>query len=143
MKRKVLAFVLRAGDCRLLAHEFADAPHVPWRLPGGGVETGEDPWAALLRELHEETGLTTARLLRPLGVQRYYKAFIQSEVERHDFLLTAPVSTPDIWEQQVGGSGEDAQEIFRLHWLAPTDLMCLDEEHRPFITSAYLPEFFA
>jgi 8-oxo-dGTP pyrophosphatase MutT (NUDIX family) len=28
-----------------------------WTLPGGGVEFGEDPNAAVLRELEEETGL--------------------------------------------------------------------------------------
>ncbi|MGW4894811.1 NUDIX domain-containing protein [Kitasatospora sp. NPDC004240] len=35
-------------------------------LPGGGVEPGERPEAAALRELEEETGLRAARL-RPLG----------------------------------------------------------------------------
>ena len=31
-----------------------------WNLPGGGVETGENPWGALVREVREETGLETA-----------------------------------------------------------------------------------
>ena len=29
-----------------------------WTLPGGGIDFGEDPRAAALRELEEETGLT-------------------------------------------------------------------------------------
>ena len=29
-----------------------------WELPGGGLEHGEDPRAALMREINEETGMT-------------------------------------------------------------------------------------
>ena len=28
-----------------------------WNLPGGGVELGESPWEAVVREVEEETGL--------------------------------------------------------------------------------------
>jgi 8-oxo-dGTP pyrophosphatase MutT (NUDIX family) len=33
-------------------------------FPGGGRETGEDPWAAALRETEEEIGLDPAKILR-------------------------------------------------------------------------------
>ena len=31
-----------------------------WNLPGGGVESGEAPWQAVVREAREETGLEVA-----------------------------------------------------------------------------------
>lgn len=34
-----------------------------WQMPQGGIDPGEDLLAAALRELHEETNVTSARLL--------------------------------------------------------------------------------
>jgi ADP-ribose pyrophosphatase YjhB (NUDIX family) len=53
------AYALCQRDGRILLARLA--PGRPdagqWALPGGGVEWGEDPTAAVLRELDEETGL--------------------------------------------------------------------------------------
>lgn len=38
-----------------------------WNLPGGGVEAGETPWDAVIREVSEEVGLEV-RVERLLGV---------------------------------------------------------------------------
>ena len=40
-----------------------DMPH-PWQMPQGGIDEGEDPLAGALRELREETSITSTRLLR-------------------------------------------------------------------------------
>jgi len=55
--------------CRLSAVTAAAGA---WTLPGGGVEFGEHPEAAALRELEEETGLvgTIAELLAVDSVHR-------------------------------------------------------------------------
>lgn len=34
-----------------------------WQMPQGGIDAGEDPATASLRELYEETGMRTVRLL--------------------------------------------------------------------------------
>jgi putative (di)nucleoside polyphosphate hydrolase len=34
-----------------------------WQMPQGGIDGGEDPRAAALRELYEETGVTSAEFL--------------------------------------------------------------------------------
>ncbi len=38
-----------------------------WNLPGGGVESGETPWAGVIREVKEETGLDV-EIIRLTGV---------------------------------------------------------------------------
>jgi ADP-ribose pyrophosphatase YjhB (NUDIX family) len=47
------------ADDRLLVCRLSNITERPgmWTLPGGGIEFGEHPEAAALRELHEETGL--------------------------------------------------------------------------------------
>ena len=40
-----------------MVEQLNEAGRVVWTLPGGGVEAGESPAAAVIRELAEETGL--------------------------------------------------------------------------------------
>jgi ADP-ribose pyrophosphatase YjhB (NUDIX family) len=57
-----------------------------WNLPGGGVEVGESHWAAVVREVKEETGLDV-KINKFLGVT--------SKPEKSDFaflFLCMPVS---------------------------------------------------
>lgn len=46
--------VLLAGDRVLLTHQAEPIPE--FQLPGGGIDPGEHPIAALHREVYEETG---------------------------------------------------------------------------------------
>ena len=50
--------VVRDADGRLLLVERANEPgRGLWSVPGGGVEPGETPQQAVVREVQEETGL--------------------------------------------------------------------------------------
>ena len=42
--------------------EHIDATHV-WQMPQGGIDKGEDPAAAALRELYEETAVRSAKII--------------------------------------------------------------------------------
>jgi putative (di)nucleoside polyphosphate hydrolase len=43
-----------------------------WQMPQGGIDEGEDPLPAALRELHEETGIRTVSLLAEAPDWVYY-----------------------------------------------------------------------
>ena len=42
--------------------EHIDETHV-WQMPQGGIDRGEDPWPAALRELYEETSIRSVEFL--------------------------------------------------------------------------------
>ncbi len=58
-RQRVASYALvRREDTVLLTRNSARGPHPGrWSLPGGGVEHGEQPRDALVREVQEETGL--------------------------------------------------------------------------------------
>ena len=47
---------------RIDGPEHVDEVHV-WQMPQGGIDRGEDPWPAALRELHEETNIRSVEKL--------------------------------------------------------------------------------
>ncbi len=63
-RRTVAQAVVLQGDQVLLIKRTS--PRV-WELPGGGIEEGETPAAAIAREVREETGVQV-RVERELGV---------------------------------------------------------------------------
>jgi putative (di)nucleoside polyphosphate hydrolase len=46
--------------------EHIDETHV-WQMPQGGIDPGEDPWPAALRELYEETSIRSVERLGEVG----------------------------------------------------------------------------
>jgi putative (di)nucleoside polyphosphate hydrolase len=58
LNRDGLAFVGR----RIEGPEHIDATHA-WQMPQGGIDPGEEPWPAALRELHEETNIRSVQRL--------------------------------------------------------------------------------
>src|ERR1700693_3211357 len=47
---------------RIEGPDHIDATHA-WQMPQGGIDAGEAPWPAALRELHEETNIRSVERL--------------------------------------------------------------------------------
>lgn len=57
MKLRVAAYAIITDECdKLLLAHWRDGRHSGWTLPGGGIDPGEAPEDAVVREVYEETG---------------------------------------------------------------------------------------
>jgi len=93
----VVAVALIDADGRVLIAERPEGKQLAglWEFPGGKIEPGERPEETLIRELHEELGITVEEpclapltfashayesfhLLMPLYVCRRWSGFVQS-----------------------------------------------------------------
>jgi len=65
-----------------------------WNLPGGGVERGESPWDAVVREVAEETGLTVV-------VERLIGIYSQPEEDDLAFAFCCAITggTPTLTDE--------------------------------------------
>jgi 8-oxo-dGTP pyrophosphatase MutT (NUDIX family) len=59
-RQRIAAYALLQRGNEVLLTRMSSRTRIPgrWTLPGGGIDHGEDPREALVREVYEETGLT-------------------------------------------------------------------------------------
>ena len=110
-RKLVVAGLVLAADGRvLLTQRRADQPMpLQWEFPGGKVEPGEDPQAALRRELTEELGVTAEILGIYDVVFHRYADF--------DLLMLVYLCCYDREPQ--------AREVAAVRWLTPGELLQL------------------
>jgi 8-oxo-dGTP diphosphatase len=104
----VSAVALIDADGRVLLAQRPEGKSLAglWEFPGGKVEPGETPEAALIRELHEELGIDThASCLAPLTFASH---------SYPDFHLLMPLFACRRWQ-----GTPQAREGQRLAWVKP------------------------
>lgn len=97
--RLVVSGLIRCGDSVVVVNN--SSPRGPqWSAPGGKVEHGETPIAAVIREIHEECGVTVGQPRRLVHVTHMTFA-TASGVETwialgYEFLLDRMVDLPEV-----------------------------------------------
>ena len=113
--RTVVAAVIERGDRRLLIgqRKHDDTSPLKWEFPGGKVEPGETPEAALARELQEELG---AKLRKSLPIGRTVHKYAVSP-EDLEILFYAV---------EIGESEITPRAFEKLAWVLPKELSAYD-----------------
>jgi 8-oxo-dGTP diphosphatase len=107
----VVAAVIEREDRRLLIGQRrkGDSSPLKWEFPGGKVQNGESPEAALSRELREELGVTLTKCAEIGRVHhRYANIPDQLEIRFYAAAFAEPQISPLCFEQ--------------IAWVLPRDL---------------------
>ncbi|MFG2106652.1 NUDIX hydrolase [Micromonospora chersina] len=106
---RVAAYVLRRTPegPELLVFDHVDFPEAGTQVPAGGMEPGETPTQAAVREVAEETGLTGVEAVAELGVSEWPHP-VTGRARRTTYVqLRATGGTAADWAHRVAGDGED------------------------------------
>ncbi|HEU0220871.1 MAG TPA: RNA pyrophosphohydrolase [Paracoccaceae bacterium] len=127
--RPCVGLMIVSRDGRIFAGQRLDSPGPAWQMPQGGVDEGEDPREAALRELWEETGITADKVailaetrdwipydLPPHLVSRLWNGRYRGQKQRW-FLMRFLGEDGDIT------IATPHPEFSRWTWLEPEDLL--------------------
>lgn len=118
-KMIVAKVIVKSADSKILLVKPSYKP--TWQLPGGGVDAGESPATAAVREVNEEIGMKC----REIDLQLIDTIF-RSEQD----VLILLYELKNDWEENVELKGQE-DELEAFEWVATDDVV------------ARLPDYYA
>jgi 8-oxo-dGTP pyrophosphatase MutT (NUDIX family) len=96
LRPRVFAYIIRKANDghELLVFRHRDFPEAGIQVPGGGIEPGEEPDAAVIREALEESGVSDLEILNHIPQQP------QPEwgTLAYPYLLKTKLELPESWD---------------------------------------------
>ena len=115
--RPCVGIVLVNGAGMIFAAQRLDSEMAAWQMPQGGVDDGETPREAALRELWEETGVTQELV----SVEAETQDWLPYELPHH--------LVPRLWKGQFRGQ---RQRWFLMRFHGRDDQINIETEHPEF-----------
>ena len=122
--RPCAGVVLINGEGRVFAGHRIDNPSDAWQMPQGGIDEGEDPRQAALRELVEETGVS------PDKVQ------VLAETPGWVYYDLPPELLGKVWKGRYGGQ---RQKWVLMRFLGQDADIRIDTDHPEFQEWRWMP----
>ncbi|MFW9263661.1 NUDIX hydrolase [Nostoc sp. CALU 546] len=96
IKKKVIAYITR--DDELMVFRHTDFPAAGVQVPAGTIDEDESPDDAVLREVYEESGLMSVRIVEFLGTYEYDMTPLRDEIQsRYVYHLELTQPALDSW----------------------------------------------
>jgi 8-oxo-dGTP diphosphatase len=124
------AVILRPDGSFLLGQRAADTFYPGyWEFPGGKIEPGETPYAALMRELHEELGIEVLDATPWIMREHVYE---HAHVRLHFFRVTA-------WRGELR---DQVHAALAWQWPGSTTVAPMLPANAPVLAALELPTFY-
>jgi 8-oxo-dGTP pyrophosphatase MutT (NUDIX family) len=109
--------VRRLGDgIELLVFDLEGLPKMGTQVPAGGIRSTESRKEAALREVKEETGLDTVRVVTELGIVESPHPASGRTRQTSYWVLEATEELPARWRHAVASDDEDGGIVFLCRW---------------------------
>jgi dihydroneopterin triphosphate diphosphatase len=136
VRRREIFVVVRRAEEFLVLHRSPQFDAY-WHCVAGGVEDGESPWEAAVRELREEVGLDASRVLSDLRRPFAYSLAAEPEAVRSRFRPEQSEVPVDVFVAEVDPGWEPvlneehdayrwctrAEAVALLYWPEPKEVV--------------------
>ncbi len=120
--RRGVGLMVLDRDSRVFVARRIDAPSAAWQMPQGGIDAGESPPEAAMRELKEEIGTDNAEIIAES------KGWLKYDLPRE--------LIPRLWGGRYRGQ---MQKWFVLRFTGRDSDIRIDTEHAEFLEWKWVP----